>query len=168
MEATRLRHDQDKVDEMTKGMWAADLRIPVSDEQLEDWPVPQRAAYLARKQPTPSPAEWQDQRTHKLAARIEAIWTQWERMSGDNRPLTRSKAGPRRDFDYNVDGMAHYGMLPDFLQDLRNVGLTAEDLAPLFRSAHDYVQMWDNCDRRATAIAEVQAKIGELRQAASE
>ena len=26
--------------------------------------------------------------------------------------------------------------LPDFLQDLRNVGLSAADLAPLFRSAH--------------------------------
>ena len=46
-------------------------------------------------------------------------------MSGDNPPLVRDKAGPRRDFDINIDGMAHYGMLPDFLQDLRNVGLTA-------------------------------------------
>ena len=48
--------------------------------------------------------------------------------------------------------MAHYGMLPDFLQDLRNSGLTAEDLAPLFRSAHDYVQMWDICTQRAAEI----------------
>ena len=103
-----------------------------------------------------------------LAARINAIWTQWERMKGDNRPLMRSKAGPRRDFDYNVDGMAHYGLFPDFLQDLRNVGLTADDLAPLFRSAHDYVEMWDKCDHRAPAIAEVQAKIETLRQMASE
>ena len=168
MEAKRLRNDQDQVDEMTRGMWAADLRIPIPDEQLEDWPTKQRAAYLARKQPAPDPAEWQDQHTRKLAARITVIWTQWERMNGDNRPLARSKAGPRRDFDYNVDGMAHYGMFPDFLQDLRNVGLTAEDLAPLFRSAHDYVEMWDRCDHRAPAIAEVQAKIEELRQAASE
>ena len=60
MEAKRLRNDQDRVDEMTMGMWAADLRIPVADEQLEDWPTTQRAAYLARKQPTPGPAEWQD------------------------------------------------------------------------------------------------------------
>jgi hypothetical protein len=168
MEAKRLRNDQDRVDEMTKGMWAADLRIPVADEQLEDWPTPQRAAYLARKQPTPSPAEWQTQRTRELAARIRSIWAQWERMNGDNRPLARSKAGPRRDFDFNVDGMAHYGMFPDFLQDLRNVGLSAEDLAPLFRSAHDYVEMWDRCDHRAPAIAEMQAKIEILRQVASE
>ncbi len=39
MEAKRLRNDQDRVDEMTKGMWAADLRIPVADEQLADWPA---------------------------------------------------------------------------------------------------------------------------------
>ena len=43
-------------------------------------------------------------------------------MSGDNVPLKRSTAGPHRYFDYNIDGMAHYGMLPDFLQDLRNTG----------------------------------------------
>jgi hypothetical protein len=58
----------------------------------------------------------------------------------------------RRDFDINIDGMAHYGMLPDLLQDLRNIGLTAEDLAPLFRSAYDYVQMWDKCERRAAEL----------------
>ena len=168
MENARLRHDQDLVDAMTEGFWAADLRIPVADEQLEDWPVPRRAGYLARKQTEFGLGGWQDQRTVKLAARVNVIWAQWERMNGDNRPLTRSKAGPRRDFDYNVDGMAHYGMFPDFLQDLRNAGLTAEDLAPLFRSAHDYVEMWDRCNHRAPAIAEVQAQIWDLRQAASE
>ena len=74
-------------------------------------------------------------------------------MTGNNRPLTRCKAGPRRDYDINLDGMAHYGMLPDFLQDLRNIGLPAEDLAPLFRSAFDYVQMWDTCQQKAAEIA---------------
>jgi hypothetical protein len=88
-------------------------------------------------------------------------------MNGANRPLVRSKAGPRRDFDFNVDGMAHYGMLPDFLQDLRNIGLTAEDLAPLFRSAHDYVAMWDKCNREAPTVAEAQATVWALKQAIS-
>jgi microsomal dipeptidase-like Zn-dependent dipeptidase len=158
MEAARIRHEQDKVDEMTEGFWAADLRIPVADDQLEDWPMPRRAAYLARKQPVPEAAEWQDQRTRALAARIKTISAQWERMQGDNRPLTRSKAGQRRDFDYNVDGMAHYGMLPDFLQDLRNVGLTAEDLAPLFRSAYDYIEMWSTCESRAADLSKAPSR----------
>jgi hypothetical protein len=65
---------------------------------------------------------------------------------------SRSTAGPRRDFDINIDGMAHYGMLPDLLQDIRNCGLSAQDLAPLFRSAYDYVEMWDTCARRAGEI----------------
>jgi microsomal dipeptidase-like Zn-dependent dipeptidase len=152
LEYARIRHDQDEVDNITAGFFAADLRIPVGDDQIEDWPVERRAAYLARKQPAPAPAAWQDERTRRLAARVNGIWEQWLRMRGDNPPLTRSKAGPRRDFDYNVDGMAHYGMLPDFLQDLRNIGLTAEDLAPLFRSAYDYIEMWRTCEQRSAGL----------------
>jgi len=53
----------------------------------------------------------------------------------------------RRDFDVNVDGIAHYGMLPDFLQDLKNNGLSAEQLAPLFESAEAYIRMWEKCER---------------------
>ena len=33
-----------------------------------------------------------------------------------------------RDFDYNLDGLSHYGMLPDMLQDLKNVGLPDDGL----------------------------------------
>ena len=62
-------------------------------------------------------------------------------------------AGEERDFDINLDGMAHYGMLPDLLQDMRNIGLTAEDFIPLFRSAYDYVQMWGTCVKRAANVA---------------
>ena len=68
--------------------------------------------------------------------------------SGDNKPLKRTKAG-RRDFDINIDGVAHYGMLPDFFQDVKNVGLTDKDLAPFMHSAHDYVKMWEKCERMA-------------------
>ena len=83
-------------------------------------------------------------------------------MTGDNPPLTRSKAGLRRDFDINIDGMAHYGMLPDFLQDLRNLGLTPEDLAPLFRGAFDYVVMWEKAQERAARFARAQDVVEAL------
>ena len=73
-------------------------------------------------------------------------------MDGDNPPLTRCKIGPRRDFDINIDGMAHYGMLPDLLQDLRNAGMEPADFGPLFRSAEDYVQMWEKCADQAKAL----------------
>ncbi|HET6667817.1 MAG TPA: membrane dipeptidase [Intrasporangium sp.] len=46
-------------------------------------------------------------------------------------------------FDYNVDGLSNNGMLPDFIQDLKKIGLTDADLAPLFGSAEQIVRMWE-------------------------
>ncbi len=48
-----------------------------------------------------------------------------------------------RVFDVNVDGVAHYGMVPDALQDLRNIGAPELDLQTLLYSAEDYIQMWE-------------------------
>jgi microsomal dipeptidase-like Zn-dependent dipeptidase len=159
LELARVHHLQNWVDNATIGFWAADQATPVAQDQLENWPVEQRAAYFSRKvQPDAGP--YPDERTAALIAKMQAIWGKWQQMKGDNRPLIRSTAGPRRDFDINLDGVAHYGMLPDFLQDLRNIGLTAEDLAPLFRSAYDYIQMWDNCKRRAAEIANTTGESG--------
>jgi microsomal dipeptidase-like Zn-dependent dipeptidase len=152
LERMKIVHDQEFVDNVTKGFWAADLKIEVDEKQVEDWPVEQRAAYFARR----GMVELGESDRHRivdLLGKIKAIWDKWNAMNGDNRPLARSNAGPRRDFDINIDGMAHYGMLPDFLQDLRNIGLTAEDLAPLFRSAYDYVQMWQTCEHEAVRVA---------------
>jgi microsomal dipeptidase-like Zn-dependent dipeptidase len=152
LERMKIVNDQEFVDNVTKGFWAADLKIKVDDEQVQDWPVEQRAAYFARRGMVEL-GESDHSKIVDLIGKIKAIWDKWDAMNGDNRPLTRSKAGPRRDFDINIDGMAHYGMLPDFLQDLRNVGLTAEDLAPLFRSAFDYVQMWETCEQKSVELA---------------
>lgn len=61
-----------------------------------------------------------------------------------------------RAFDLNTDGVAHYGLLPDFLQDMRNVGVTPEELAVLFRGVEDYVRMWERAEK---ASLEVRAAI---------
>jgi hypothetical protein len=50
--------------------------------------------------------------------------------------------------------VAHYGLLPDFLQDMRNQGLDVKDFAPLFRSANDYVEVWAKCEERSAALKE--------------
>jgi microsomal dipeptidase-like Zn-dependent dipeptidase len=63
-------------------------------------------------------------------------------------PLTAHDGGA---YDINTMGLAHYGMLPDFLQDASNVGLTDSDMAPLFRSAEDYIQMWEKCECKSKA-----------------
>jgi microsomal dipeptidase-like Zn-dependent dipeptidase len=72
--------------------------------------------------------------------------------------LEASKAGHRR-FDINVDGYAHAGMFPDFVAELRAIGLTQQDLTPLFSSAEAYIALWEkvegtkrpDCQPRATA-----------------
>lgn len=88
----------------------------------------------------------------KVYDKVRPVWEMVQRMNGDNPPYQRCMCGDR-DFDINVDGMAHYGLLPDFLRDLKNIGLTDEDLAPLMRSAQDFVDMWDTCVKRAAGPA---------------
>jgi hypothetical protein len=149
LEAADLYLDQDWMDHITMGFWFADQKEPLDADLIADWPHEQRAAYFARRGSTMDDGVVLDERTLALMEKIKLNWIKWQQMNGDNRPLTRSFAGERRDFDINIDGMAHYGMLPDFLQDLRNIGLTVEDLAPLFRSAYDYIQMWGKCEQQA-------------------
>ncbi|MFL5318189.1 MAG: membrane dipeptidase [Myxococcaceae bacterium] len=72
-------------------------------------------------------------------------------MYRSSAPFTKSVAG-RREFDLNDDGLAHYGMLPDFIQDLRHVGMTDAQLDPLFRSAESFVALWEKCTERGAAI----------------
>jgi len=54
-------------------------------------------------------------------------------------------------WDFNEDGMAHIGLYPDLIQDLLSIGLTEQDLQPLFRSAEQYIKMWENAERIGTA-----------------
>jgi hypothetical protein len=73
---------------------------------------------------------------------IVPIYNTWNSRTGNNQPLRRYHTG-NRDWDFNTDGMAHYGLMPDFLQDLRNIGLRPDQLYYLFRSAEDYIKMWE-------------------------
>jgi microsomal dipeptidase-like Zn-dependent dipeptidase len=144
--------DRPWIDHVSAGLCLAERQNPPTPEEIAHWPREQRAAFLARQD---NPHAWGrhiNEHTLALAEKIRGIWNKWQQMNGDNRPLTRSVAGERRDFDINIDGMAHYGMLPDLLQDMRNSGLTAEDFVPLFRSAYDYVQMWATCESRAAEL----------------
>jgi microsomal dipeptidase-like Zn-dependent dipeptidase len=66
--------------------------------------------------------------------------------SSPNRPplLNKHQLGSRRPFDFTVDGIAHYGMLPDFLQALhQHMG---DGLAAMFRTAEDVIQMWERVE----------------------
>jgi microsomal dipeptidase-like Zn-dependent dipeptidase len=82
---------------------------------------------------------------------INDAMTMWHRMSGPNALLSRCRTGDR-DWDFNTDGLAHYGLLPDMLQDLANVGLPSDVMSALFGSAEAYIGLWERCERWNTSI----------------
>jgi len=157
-EAADLYLDQDWIDNITQGLWEANGAESYAAGTIAEWPNEQQAAYFAVTGTLHESGLTLNENTQELMEKIRGLWHKWQQMDGDNPPLDRSFAGERRDFDINIDGMAHYGMLPDLLQDMRNSGLTPADLAPLFRSAYDYVQMWDKCQQRAAELVKEQDK----------
>lgn len=50
-----------------------------------------------------------------------------------------------RTFDLNSEGLAHYGMLPDFLRDVANQLPDEGLLAAFYRSAEDLIVCWETC-----------------------
>lgn len=52
-------------------------------------------------------------------------------------------------FDYNVDGLAHIGLVPDMVADLAGIGMHSSYVDSLFCSAEAYIRVWE----RAEAIA---------------
>ncbi len=82
--------------------------------------------------------------------------------------MDRSVVG-NRTFDINEDGLAHIGMLPDFIADLQQLGLTEQDLMPLLYSAEGYIQMWEKAERNRaprpenTRCQEIRGAIQERR-----
>lgn len=75
------------------------------------------------------------------------VWQLWRKITNStaNEPLRRCRTGSR-EWDFNLEGLAHYGLIPDFLQDCKNVGLTPQQLKVLFSSAEDYIQMWEKSE----------------------
>jgi microsomal dipeptidase-like Zn-dependent dipeptidase len=77
----------------------------------------------------------------------DEYWAREQRMAQD--PKTKVKyrdTNPASDaieryemgthhYDFNNEGLANYGLLPDLLQDLKNVGMTPAEFETLFASA---------------------------------
>ncbi|HEV8199948.1 MAG TPA: membrane dipeptidase, partial [Candidatus Polarisedimenticolia bacterium] len=49
-------------------------------------------------------------------------------------------------FDFNVDGLAHVGLLPDMVADLWQVGLPQSDMDKVFDSAEEFIRVWERAD----------------------
>lgn len=50
-------------------------------------------------------------------------------------------------WDVNLDGFANEGLMPDVWQDMRNVGVSWEQLGPMFNAAGDFIDMWEKACR---------------------
>jgi len=121
-----------------------------------------RAAFLCRHQSEEGrdPGGPEEDAVRELLADLRPIWNLWCRMKDQSTapPIRRlvyegTVDGKTyvRDFDINIDGFAHYGMLPDALQELRNVGLQQRHFSSLFRSAEEFLKTWERCWSMRTA-----------------
>jgi hypothetical protein len=66
------------------------------------------------------------------------------------RPMTKYQndgvavpAAMNTGWDVNIDGFANEGLMPDVWQDLRNVGVSWEQMGPMFNAAGDFIDMWE-------------------------
>lgn len=152
LEADQWTWVRERVDDIAKGIFAADEPGGYPVDEVRRWSDEMRAAYMAKLgmvEPGKGAGAGASWEFMDYVGEIKGVLDKWRAMDGDNAPLQRCTAGARRDFDINIDGVAHIGMLPDFIQDMRNAGLSHDDLKPLFRSANDYVVMWETCEKQA-------------------
>lgn len=56
-----------------------------------------------------------------------------------------------RTWDFNTDGAAHYGMVPDWIEDIRIVG-GQEVVDDLFTGAESYLRTWGNAEKHKSGV----------------
>ena len=69
--------------------------------------------------------------------------------SYDGRVTFEREVTGERVFDLNVDGVAHYGLYPDFIADMRMQPGGDEAVHYLFRSAEAYLKAWERAEAAA-------------------
>ena len=59
-----------------------------------------------------------------------------------------------RHFDYDREGVAHYGLLAEWLEELRMLDeqMGSRSIPVLMNSAEAYLQMWKKAEKRAQAL----------------
>ena len=95
------------------------------------------------------------------------------RGPGNDNPLTypfkgfggvtiSKQVSGKKAFDFNVDGVAHYGMYPDFVEDIRILGGAQGDqiVADMQRGPEAFLQMWERAS--GVAPASCRADIADL------
>ncbi|MFU8807252.1 MAG: hypothetical protein ACNA8W_25815, partial [Bradymonadaceae bacterium] len=75
----------------------------------------------------------------------------FESLSGDI-TFTEPRVGERV-IDFNTEGLAHVGLIPELLEDARNDGVSDEEFEALFKSAEGYLRMWEKAERRGRELS---------------
>jgi microsomal dipeptidase-like Zn-dependent dipeptidase len=65
--------------------------------------------------------------------------------------FTRCKTG-NRTWDINVDGVAHYGLWPDYVRSWTLAGMTEQEKNVFMSSAEHFTQMWEKCEARKNIL----------------
>ena len=133
----------------------AELVLPVAGLGKGYYFVERRTAYLL-KHPNDygrgpgSESGGEEPRVNEFLQELKGVFMSWNNMTGSNAPLKRliysgvvDGKPYTRDFDFNIDGLAHYGMVPDMLQDVKNVGMGGKPMEMLFNGAETYIRMWE-------------------------
>ena len=73
---------------------------------------------------------------------------QYPFFSFDRKSLIDQQRSGTRVYDINIDGVDHYGLYPDWIEDMRRVAGRAivEDMA---NGAEAYLQMWERAEAAA-------------------
>src|SRR5215207_875772 len=77
--------------------------------------------------------------------------------SWDGRQTSDKQRSGQRVYDINVDGVAHYGLYPDWVEDLRHLA-GQQIVDDLGRGAEAYLQMWERADGIPTGCRPAKAK----------
>ena len=62
-------------------------------------------------------------------------------------------------YDISFDGVPHIGMIPDFVEELRVLGLTDQELEPLWHGAEAYIRSWEAAEAWRSEF-DAEAKMG--------
>jgi microsomal dipeptidase-like Zn-dependent dipeptidase len=130
--------DKGRIKELTRGLKKAN----VGDNGGSD--TEKIAGAVLRRQELDIPCSDEivnDSNKYARYGRLSRVWHDYQHNFGNNTPMKHCITS-FKEWDYNFEGMAHYGLVPDFLQDLSNVNLLPVDMSPLFQSAEDFAQMW--------------------------
>ncbi len=148
-------YDRDRVKELVRGLLIGPTNGDPGTDTDPDVVVKQmlaKATYRKKVLGENPPSDiTNDQTRLRRYHNFLKVWDDYDGIYGTNTPMKRCTTQLVQ-WDYNFDGLAHYGLMPDFFQDLKNVGLNNVDLSPLFRSADDFARMWTKCLVGADAI----------------